>query len=144
MQASAQTQSEVMEAMKSFVDAYERRDIDKLMSTMIPDSDLFMYGTGVDEKRIGTEAFKAQAERDWAQTDSATFAFGDTLISEAGSVAWVAAEIEFQAAAGGQSMAVPLRSTVVLEKRDGKWLLAQMHVSTPDAGQQQGDSVPGE
>ena len=44
--------------------------------------------------------------------------------------------------AGGEAIRFPLRMTAVLERRGGRWLMVQGHVSVPAAGQEEGDSVP--
>lgn len=142
MKADAKTEAGVMAVLDNFMTAYERRDIQGLMSSMAPDEDLFMFGTGIDEKRIGREQVKYQAERDWAQTEALTFKFTSNHISASGPVAWVASEGLGQGAAGGRKFEFPLRMTAVLEQRGDKWYLAQAHISLPAPAQEEGDSVP--
>ena len=109
---------------------------------MVPDPDLVLLGTGADEKRIGQAEALAQTKRDWAQSETSSLEIGWHLVSSAGTVAWVTADIAFQFKAGGQQMALPGRLTAVLEQRDGKWLIAQSHFSFPTAGQDEGKSFP--
>jgi ketosteroid isomerase-like protein len=101
-----------------------------------------MYGTGVDEKRIGLAGIQTQVERDWAQTDAATFILHDPAISAAGLVAWASADATFKVEAGGQQMAFPARFTGVFEKREDRWLVVQAHFSLPAPDQEAGSSVP--
>jgi ketosteroid isomerase-like protein len=101
-----------------------------------------MYGTGADEKRIGLAEIKAQAERDWSQTEAANITFDWTSVSAAGNVAWVAADATFKIRAGGQDMAFPARLTAVLEKRGEQWLFVQSHFSFPAGGQAEGEAFP--
>jgi hypothetical protein len=65
---------------------------------------LHRFGTGADEKRIGREQFRFQAERDWSQTEALVFNFAGYHISAAGPVAWVAAEGLGQGKVGGQKV----------------------------------------
>lgn len=141
MKAEPQTHTEVKAALDDLADSYIRRDIKRLLSCFAPDDDVVMYGTGADEKRIGLNAIRAQAERDWAQTDAAAFIFSDPAISGAGNIAWVYADMNFAVEAGGQKMSFPGRFTGVFEKRNGKWLVVQAHFSLP-AAQAEGESVP--
>jgi ketosteroid isomerase-like protein len=141
MKADATTYTAVKNVLEEWADSYAQRDIQRLLSLITPDTDMVMYGTGADEKRIGLNGIQIQAERDWAQTDAATFTFGEPIISAAGAVAWMAAECTFQVEVGGESMAFPGRFTGVFEKRNGKWLVAQAHFSLP-ALQEEGESVP--
>lgn len=68
-------------------EAYTRRDIEGLLTTLMPDADVFLYGTGPDEKRLGLAEIKAQAERDWSQTEAASFDLDWYIVSTAGTVA---------------------------------------------------------
>ena len=142
MKADAKTEAEVVAVLNRFMETYQKRDIEGLIALTVPDDDLFLFGTGNDEKRIGREQFRYQAERDWSQMEELAFNFTSHHISAAGSVAWVASEGLGQGRAGDQELQFPLRMTSVLEQRDGAWLLAQSHVSVPVAGQEAGDSVP--
>jgi len=57
-------------------------------------------------------------------------------ISSAGDAAWFSQVIDWSIEAGGQPIKLEgARATGVLEKRDGKWLLVQMHFSVGVAGQ---------
>lgn len=142
MKADAQTEAAVLAVLDGWLASYQQRDIDALMSLVVPDEDLFLYGTGIDEKRIGPEQFRYQAERDWSQTEALAFNFNAHHVSAAGPVAWVASDGLGQGRVGGQEIAFPLRMTAVLEKRGDQWLMVQSHVSVPAAGQEEGNSVP--
>ena len=142
MKADAKTEAAVVEVLNKFKQTYEDRDLEGLMSVMAPDNDLFMYGTGADEKRIGPEQVRLQAKRDWAQTEALAFNLNSHHISSVGPVAWVASEGLGQGRVDGQEIQFPMRMTAVLEQRNGKWLVVQAHVSLPSAAQEEGDSVP--
>jgi ketosteroid isomerase-like protein len=101
MKANAKTEAAVLAVLNKFMETYQKRDIDGLMSLLAPDDDLFMFGTGSDEKRIGREQFKSQAERDWSQTEALAFNFTWHQVSAAGPVAWVASEGLGQGRVGG-------------------------------------------
>jgi ketosteroid isomerase-like protein len=142
MKATAETESAVVAVMDRWLQSYERRDINGLMGLMAPDDDLFLFGTGIDEKRIGPDEVRLQAKRDWAQMEALSFNFASHHISEAGPVAWVASEGYGQGKVAGQEIQFPMRMTAVLEKRNDDWLITQAHVSVPAAGQEEGNSVP--
>jgi ketosteroid isomerase-like protein len=142
MKANQTVYSEVKAALDNLVDSYASRDIKRLLSCIAPDTDVIMYGTGVDEKRLGLAGIQVQAERDWAQTDAGSFILNEPMISAAGTIAWVSSDIVFRVELGGQAMAFPGRFTGVLEKRGDRWLVVQAHFSLPAAGQAEGDSVP--
>jgi uncharacterized protein (TIGR02246 family) len=140
MKADAATHQQVAATIAAFTDAYLDRDLDALMACFLPDDDVVMYGTGADEKRVGLEAMKAQALRDWEQSDSVSMDFSAPAVSAAGAVAWASMEGSFKVRAGGQEFGIPARLSLVLENRDGRWLIAHSHFSTPAAGQAEGSS----
>jgi ketosteroid isomerase-like protein len=142
MKADEKTRTAVLAAMNQWLESYKKRDIKGLMDLIAPDEDIFMFGTGVDEVRIGPEQFRYQAQRDWEQTEALAFELNQPLVSSAGPVAWLATEGVGKGVAGGQEITFPLRMTGVFERRDGRWLLTQAHVSLPSAVQDEGDSVP--
>ena len=142
MKANGKTAAGVQATLNKFMESYKKRDIDGLMSLLGPDDDIFLFGTGMDEKRVGREQFKFQAERDWSQTDALGFNVTWQQISAAGPVAWVAGEGLGQGKAGGQTFEFPFRMTAVLEQRGDDWFLVQSHISLPSPGQEEGDSVP--
>lgn len=142
MKANTKTQAEVKAVLDKLTDSYEQRDMEGLLATFAPDPDVVMYGTGADEKRTGLAEIRIQAQRDWDQTEAISMAFDQVSISAAGPVAWTAIDGAFKIRAGGQTFALPARLTVVLEERDGRWLIVQAHFSTPAAAQEEGDSIP--
>ena len=142
MKANPKTEAAVLAVLNKFNEACAQRDIDSLMALFPPDDDQLLFGTGIDEKRIGRDQIRFQAERDWSQTEALAFSFNWHQVSAAGPVAWVAAEGLGQGKVDGQEISFPLRMTSVLEQRDGEWLMVQSHVSLPAPAQQEGDSVP--
>lgn len=142
MKANAATEAAVVGVLDKLMESYKQRDIEGLMSLVSPDDDLFLFGTGLDEKRTGREAFKFQAERDWSQMEALAFNFTWHRVSAAGPVAWVASEGLGQGRADGQVFDFPVRMTSVLEQRGEQWFLVQSHFSLPAPSQEAGDSVP--
>lgn len=140
MKADAATERDVIAVMNRMADAYRARDIAGVMACFVPDADVVMYGTGADEKRVGLEQIRFQAERDWAQSDEVSLKLDWVSVSAAGNVAWVAADTTLAVRVGDEALSFPARTTAVLEKRDGAWLLAQAHFSFPAAGQEEGES----
>jgi ketosteroid isomerase-like protein len=142
MKANGKTEAAVLAVMDKWLQSYQERDLDGLMSLVSPDGDLLIFGTDIDEKRIGRDEFKAQVERDWAQTEALAFNLSEHRISAAGPVAWVAAEGVGKGKAGGQQFEFPFRMTSVFEQQGDKWYMVQSHASLPAPAQEEGDSVP--
>jgi ketosteroid isomerase-like protein len=140
MQASPQTQAAVQATMRQWKHAYSRRDVNGALAVMAPDDDVVGIGTGPDEWRVGPEAFKAQLERDFAQSEALSVAYEPLVVSEAGPVAWVAGRATVAARVEGQELTLAGRFTAVLEQRGDRWLLMQTHFSLPAAEQAEGQS----
>jgi ketosteroid isomerase-like protein len=140
MQASPQTQAAVQATLQQWKDAYSQRDLDGALAVIAPDADVVGIGTGPDEWRVGPEAFKAQLERDFAQSEALSVDYEPLVVSEAGSVAWVAGRARVRARVEGQELTLAGRFTAVLEQRAGRWLLVQTHFSLPAAQQAEGRS----
>lgn len=140
MKADSRTEAEVKAVLKTFIESYAKRDLNALKACFASDSDVLLYGTGADEKRIGATEIEIQAKRDWEQTDAASLALQSTFVSAAVPVAWVAADGTFDLRAEGQEMHVPVRITFILEKRGSAWLIVHAHFSMPAATQAEGRS----
>ena len=142
MKADAQTEAAVKAVLDSFAENYAKRDLEGVMALFAPDSDVVMYGTGADEKRVGPAEIRAQVERDWSQSEATSITYGWVSVSSAGSAAWLAPDISFKAKVGGEELTLEGRLTNVLENRGGKWLMVQGHFSLPAAAQSEGESFP--
>lgn len=142
MKADKQTQAEVTLTLKAMFEAYGKRDLNGVLSFWAPDPDAVIIGSGKDEKCEGINQFVKNLRRDWEQSDSVTIEHKDIAVSMAGSVAWFATDIIFHGKVDADNFAYPTRLTGVLEKRDGNWLLMQLHLSTPSVQQEPGQSWP--
>jgi ketosteroid isomerase-like protein len=140
MKADAKTEAMVLAVVQKWLEAYEARNLNALMSLFVPDNDVTVIGTGADEKRIGLAEIRMQLKRDFSQSTGISAELGWYLISAAGIVAWIAADCLFRVRTGDQEIKLPLRLTAILEQRADQWLISQWHVSIPDAGQSEGAS----
>lgn len=64
MLADAQTKVTVESFLKQFLESYRNRDLEGLIGMVSHANDLYMFGTGIDEKRTCLQEFKSQAARD--------------------------------------------------------------------------------
>ena len=135
MKADAKTEAEVMSALGRFIKAYQDKDLGGILKLFAPDPDVTFYGNGEDEKSIGIAGIRDQAENDWSQSADVSLEVKWSSVSSAGSVAWLAADIEILAGVGGMEMRLPARLTAVLEKRAGEWFFMQWHASVPTVEQ---------
>ena len=131
MKADTKTEADVMDVLGRFITAYNEKDINGILRLFAPDPDAVFYGNGEDEKSIGIEGIREQAEHDWAQDASIFLEVKWSSVSSTGLAAWMAADIEIHAWVRGVEMVMPARLTAVLENRAGKWLFMQWHSSLP-------------
>lgn len=142
MKADEATTTAVLDTVRSFLAAYEAKDIDGVMAHIATDDDVVLIGTGADEYRVGPAQARLQVERDHEQTDKIAMRLDDPLVSARGDVAWMSAEVTFDGVAGGESFTITGRMTGVFERRDGTWLLVNSHFSAPMGDQAEGESFP--
>ena len=142
MKADAKTEAAVMVTVNRFFEMYAKRDLKGLLSVVAPESDAVFFGSGPDEKYVGLEQAKKGFERDFAQSQAASWELGWHSVSASGLVAWLAAEVIIHATAGGKVLSIPYRLTMVLTHRGSEWILVQLHLSAPSAEQAAGQSWP--
>ncbi|MGB9926948.1 MAG: nuclear transport factor 2 family protein [Methanosarcina sp.] len=132
MKSDIATEREIKAVLDEFVESYEKQDLEKAMSIIASDADVVMYGTGANEKCVGSKEIRAQFKKDWSQIENPALKYNWTLISSAGNVAWTAIDAVLNVKLDGKNQNFPLRITKVLEKRENKWLIVQAHFSFPD------------
>ena len=142
MKADKKTETEVMAVINRFLETYTRRDAEGTLALLAPDPDILLIGTGADEKIVGIEQARKQLKRDYEQSGDISIRLGPVAISAAGPVAWVAADSTWRVKLGGQDVNYNWRWTMVMEKRQGKWLIMQSHLSAPAYSQAEGQSFP--
>ena len=112
---------------------FKTKDFDLLFSTMADDPDLFMFQPGSTGNIHGIERFR-EFSVIWLDPDTryASHDIRDLRIhsSSSGDVAWFSAILEDCGEYKGQAGCwEDTRWTGVLEKRDGRWVIMQMHFS---------------
>jgi len=110
------------------------KDKDLLFSTVAHDADFFIFHPDSASTIVGFEPFKEMTERVFMDDEFKATGFDvrDLRInlSQSGDVAWYSAILDDFGEFRGKAYAwVNTRWTGVLEKRDGNWVIAQMHFS---------------
>jgi len=144
MRADSKVKAEILEVMKLFSEAYTERDLEKFTALFAPEEDLEYIGTGADERRKGTRGLIIQVQRDWEQSQEVVFKFIDPVVFHTGSVAWLVTDCLGKITINNSEVVLPLRYTMIMEKREGKWLIVHLHTSMPALEQPQGESFPAE
>ena len=131
---STEERDEVQKVIHDSIGWALTKDIKRLFSIVAQDEDFFIFHPDSKSTIIGFEAFKQLGERSW-MTDAfkaTDFAVKELRInfSTSGLVAWYSAILDDHAEWNGQPGGWDnVRWTGVLEKRDGHWVIVQMHFS---------------
>ena len=129
--ADPQIEKEVKEFLDSHAKAYESKDLAGLMALIAPDADVVFIDGDSEKPVLGQAAIKTAYEREFSQIKSASVKYTSTWIGSKGDVAWFAAQCAVSVDTGEDKITLPAHWSGVLEKRDGKWLLVQSHLSFP-------------
>ena len=141
MEASKEIVSAVHEILKNMAQAYLDKDLEGMMQLYVPDPDLVAIGAGRDEWVKGLGELKIGYNRDMTQADKIEVDFEDVTVSSSGNVAWVSARMAMDVNVENNEITIFGRLSMVLEKREDKWLIAHLHFSVPDE-QEEGKSYP--
>ena len=133
VRADAQTEAALFEILESFCSGFAARDADGVMRLFAPDADVVMV---ISEEALlrGPDEIEAFLQRYVRGTATYSWTWHRREVSAAGPVGWLMAEGTETAAAEGREARHPYRMSVVCEKRDGRWLLIQIHGSSPHHG----------
>ena len=133
---SAEERDEVRKVIHDSIGWALTKDINRLFSIVAQDEDFFIFHPDSKSTIIGFEAFKQLGERVWMKDAfrATDFAVKELRInfSASGLVAWYSAFLDDHAEWDGKPGGWDnVRWTGVLEKRNGKWIIVQMHFSFP-------------
>jgi ketosteroid isomerase-like protein len=114
--------------------AYPEKKLKQLYATIAKDASFFIFHPDSKSTIIGFDAFQKMVENVFM--DPAFKATGSDIrdlrinLSRSGEVAWFSAILDDFGESNGKPYAwLNTRWTGVLEKREGKWLIVQMHFS---------------
>lgn len=110
------------------------KDKERLFKIMTQEDDFFIFHPDSKSTIQGFAPFKNMAEKSWMSPDfrATDFAVKDLRIvfSRSNTVAWFSAYLDDHAEYKGQKIGWDnARWTGVLEKRQGSWVIVQMHFS---------------
>ncbi len=143
MRLDASDEAAVNATLDRYADRYAHKDVDALTELFVDDPDVLLLGTGGDECWVGRPAIRGQFARNFNEASAARFEFVSRHIAAAGrDGAWVAAEAAVHVVVDGAPRSIPIRFTVVLERRDGVWVWLHRHASVAAGQQRSGDAYP--
>jgi uncharacterized protein (TIGR02246 family) len=133
MNADAQTEAAIVGMLDSFCAAFQARDAEAVLRLFATDPDVVVV-TSEESLLRGSDALQ-DFLRAYAQGSTGYSWIWDRVqVSTAGAVAWLLAEGTETATTPDAEQTHPYRMTMVCEQRDERWLLVQVHGSSPQHG----------
>ena len=130
MKPGARMEVEVISVLERFCSAFAERDAQAVLRLFAPDPDVVVV-TSEDPLLRGPRELRAFLERYVNGATTYSWQWDRHDVSAAGSAAWLLAEGTETAATGSAAEEHHYRMTMVLERRGERWLLMQVHGSSP-------------
>jgi uncharacterized protein (TIGR02246 family) len=122
--------AQMIKIHERFCSAFADRDAEAVMRLFGPDPDVVVV-TSEESLLRGPVELRDFLKRYTEGPTTYSWEWDRHDVSAAGSVAWLLAEGTETAASGDGLERHPYRMTMVLEQRAGRWLLMQVHGSSP-------------
>jgi uncharacterized protein (TIGR02246 family) len=130
MRPDAQTEAALLEILERFCSGFAARDAEGVMRLFASDTDVVMV-TSEESLLRGPDEVKAFLDRYARGITRYSWAWDRRDVSAAGAAGWLLAEGTETVAAEEAEEHHPYRLSMVCEQRDGRWLLVQVHGSSP-------------
>lgn len=126
--------AEIKQVIDNSIGWAANKDIEVLYNAVAQDSAFFIYHPTSTSTIVGFDAFKSMAEKVFLNPafKATGYEIKDLRInlSKGGDVAWYSAMLDDRGEWNGQPTDwINARWTGVLEKREGRWVITQMHFS---------------
>jgi ketosteroid isomerase-like protein len=126
----APTETQLIDVLEHFCSGFADRDVEAVMHVFVPDPGVIVV-TSEESLLRGPVELRRFLDRYVDGPTTYSWEWDRHDVSIAGSVAWLLAEGTETAANEDRLEKHPYRMTMVLERREGRWLLIQVHGSSP-------------
>jgi uncharacterized protein (TIGR02246 family) len=120
--------------LDKYIQAFQTRDFSLASEVYAHDTDLIVYGSSPSDRRLGWSQTEEYLRKYFAAVDRIEIALQERRIEfhKSADVAWFAQVLIWKETEQGKTYTMDgLRITGVLEKRDGGWVIVQLHASGP-------------
>ncbi len=115
---------------KKFCEGYKKRDITFLLNLFT--NNINMWGSGLDEYRVGLKQVEEQLKRDFRQSEKGEIEIV-SFVATPEDALWAAALCNAKITiAGEEHIFEQLRGTLIIEQENDSWKISHMHASFPD------------
>jgi hypothetical protein len=127
---------EIELVLEKYVIANEEQKIELAEEIWADDGDIVAFGTSSDEKLVGWKEIKSTIQKQF-DTFTNTYLSVENQkvnINKTGNTAWFSEIVSYNFIQDSIPVSYEgIRYTGVLEKRDGKWVIVQSHMSIPSS-----------
>lgn len=120
--------------LDQYLRAFRTRDQELVAQVYAHDDDLVVFGSNPGDRRFGWNATREYIQKYFATVDAIDISLKERRIKvhRSGETAWFSQVLDWKETAGKETAEIiGLRISGVLEKRDGRWLIVQLHASGP-------------
>ena len=132
----------VLGTLEEYAEAYCSKDIDRLMALFDDGDDISLIGTGADELCAGRADIKAVYLRNFSDATATRFQWHWKHVTLTDGYAVVAITLTIYLDTQDGPIQVPVRWTVSLARRSGRWRWLHRHASSAAASQKEGTAYP--
>ena len=136
------TKSAILATLEDYANAYCAKDIDAIMRVFDDSDNISAIGTGCDELCAGREQVKALFIRNFEEATANQFEWHWKDIIISGDHAVVAITLTIHLDYQGEALSVPIRWSVVLKNKDGRWVWLHRNASSVASTQEEGQAYP--
>ena len=127
---SVDVEAELVEVLEHFCARFSARDVEGVQELFAPDENTVMI-TSEEALLRGPDEIRAFLERYARGPTKYSWEWHRRYASVNGSVGWLLAEGAETAVGDGREQRFPYRMTLVCERRGDRWLITQIHGSSP-------------
>ncbi len=125
---------------QQFCEGYKKRDLPFLLNLFTENANV--WGSGLDEYRVGLKELELQLKRDWSQSEHCEIE-PLNFVPAPDNANWAAAVCNAKITVDGQAHVFEhLRGTLIVEKEGNSWKISHMHCSFPDYRNTENGSFP--
>jgi uncharacterized protein (TIGR02246 family) len=124
------SEAELIEVLDRFCSGFASRDVEAVFAVCAPDSDLVVV-TSEEPLLRGPTELRRFLDRYVDGPTTYSWEWDRHEVSMVGSAAWLLAEGTETATSEERVAQHRYRMTMVLERREGRWLVRQVHGSSP-------------
>ena len=138
-------QRSVEAVLDQYLRAFHTRDQESVSQVYAHNDDLVVFGSNPADRRFGWNATREYIQKYFAEVTAIDITVKERKIKihQSGETAWFAQVLDWRETAGKEIATIDgLRISGVLEKREGRWQIVQLHASGPSPVLQQAPDSP--